>query len=197
MKKSETQIENFSLLLKAARQNDQMAIDALWERVKAKPLKIARKRVAKRYLGEDAENELAEPLAAAIHKRELVTEEDFVKYLCAAAKYHINHLLMRTLYRCKAECQMEPDYDFWTESYCPEVDKEFLFEEIRKLLSEKQFQVFYLVAMQDLTVTEVARRLGLSRKNASKHFNGAREILKSSLLIKELQGSYKKNQGCK
>ena len=190
MKKSVNQIENFSLLLEAARHYDQKAIDTLCERVKEKPLKIARKRIARRYLGEDAENELAEPFASALKNQNLVTEEDFINYLCAAAKYHINKLLMGNLHRCQNECQMEPEYDFWTESYCPEVDKEFLFDEIRKHLSEKQFQVFYLIAMEDLTVAEVGKRLGISRKNASKHFNSAREILKTIPLIKELCGNY-------
>ena len=185
-----TNYETFSQLLEAARHYDQKAIDTLWERVKEKPLKIARKRVARWYLGEDAENELAEPFASALKNQKLVTEEDFIDYLCVAAKYHINKLLMDNLYRCQNECQMEPEYDFWTESYCPEVDKEFLFDEVRKHLSEKQFQVFYLVAMEDLTVAEVGKRLGISRKNASKHFNVAREILKTIPLIKELCGNY-------
>lgn len=182
--------ETFSQLLSAAQNHNQSARDQLG--VMCMPLveKIAKKHKYALYLGEDAVGDAFEAFTNAMDSFKGSDQKAFDNYVCKCIYNHLGRKMEQSYERSQTETFPDEDFQFPEESYLPEFDRRLLFDVVRPLLSDKQFEVFYPMATEGLTVTEVAERLGVSRKTASQHLNAAREILKTVPLIRELLGDY-------
>lgn len=182
--------ENFSLLLEAAQNRNQSARDELG--VMYMPLieKIAKGHHYALYLGEDGVGDACEAFTHAMDGFKGSSQKDFENYVCKCIYNHLNRRMKRNFERSQAETLPDEDFQFPEEGYMPEFDRQLIFDVVRPLLSDRQFAVFYPMVTECLTVTEVAERLGVSRKTASQHLNMARERLKAVPLIRELLGGY-------
>lgn len=182
--------ENFSLLLEAAQNRNQSARDRLGAMYMPLIEKIAKSRHYALYLGEDGVGDACEAFTRAMDVFKGSSQKDFENYACKCIYNHLNRRMKRNFDRSQAETLPDGDFQFPEDGYMPEFDRQLLYDVVRPLLSDKQFAVFYPMATECLTVTETAERLGVSRKTASRHLNGARERLKAVPVVRELLGDY-------
>ena len=181
---------NFSELLKAAQNHEQSARDELG--VMYMPLieKIANRHNYALYLGEDAVGDASEAFTNAMDAFEGSDQKFFENYVCRCIYNHLDRKMRCNFEQAKVETLPDEKFQFPEQEYLPEFDKRLLFDVVRPLLSDKQFAVLYPMVTECLTVTEVSKRLGLSRKGVYKHLDAARKILKDVPVVREMIGDY-------
>ena len=180
MKKSETQIKNFSLLLKAAQNQEQAARDKLGEIYFPLIQKLVHRKLYFQYLGEDAIGEGCLAFVIAMDSFEGSEQDAFENYLCRAVYNQLGKAMQRNFQKAQSEKSHEFESNSLSNSYDLDVDMEFYLKELQQILTKRQFRIV-LMRLDRVSEEKIAKVLKVSPKTVFRELQSIKEKVKGTL----------------
>lgn len=183
MKKSVNQIKNFSLLLKAAQNQEQAARDKLGEIYFLLIQKLVHRKLYFQYLGEDAIGEGCLAFVIAMDSFEGSEQDAFENYLCKAVYNQLGKAMQRNFQKSQSEKSHEFESNSLSNSYDLDMDMEFYLKELQQILTERQFIVANM-KLQGMGEAEIAESLGKCRRTIDYDLEQIRKVIKEKLFCR-------------
>ena len=180
MRKSETQIKNFSLLLKAAQNQEQAARDKLGEIYFPLIQKLVHRKLYFQYLGEDAIGEGCFAFVIAMDSFEGSEQDAFENYLCKAVYNQLGKAMQRNFQKSQSEKSHEFESNSLSNSYDLDVDMEFYIKELQQILTKRQFRIV-LMRLERVSEEKIAKVLKVSPKTVFRELQSIKEKVKGTL----------------